>query len=237
MKIRKKAVFIISIAAVSLAACGIRSDRSVSSGEMVVPEVSSEDLLVSSLEYLLLNDTEDGTESDEQQETEDEMAGQDTQNPAEGTEQVPEEQPAQEEENEIQGEQAVIYYGDGGSLALKDEAAVVEELTPEALIDALARHNIVSLDTKVLSFEQKQEEGRKVLCLDLSKAFGEYLRTMSREAECIILSAVVDTYLENYTGDAVYITVEGKVIGTSNYEYEEPLERCTPTELLEMMEK
>lgn len=230
MKIRKKAVFIISIAAVSLAACGIRADRSVSSGEMVVPEVSSEDLLVSSLEYLLLDDAEDGTGTDEQ-------GSQDTQNPTEGIEEAASEQPAQEEENEVQGEQAVIYYGDGGSLALKDETVVVEELTPEALIDALARHNIVSLDTKVLSFEQKQEEGRTVLCLDLSKAFGEYLRTMSKEAECIILSAVVDTYLENYTGDAVYITVEGKVIGTSNYEDEEPLERCTPAELLEMMEK
>lgn len=237
MKIRKKAIFIISIAAVSLAACGIRSDRGVSSGEIVVPEVSSEDLLVSSLEYLLLNDTEDGTESDEQQETEDEMAGQDTQNPAEGTEQVPEEQTVQEEKDEIQGEQAVIYYGDGGSLALKDELVEVEELTPEALIDALARHNIVSLDTKVLSFEQRQEEGRTVLCLDLSKAFGEYLRTMSKEAECIIVSAVVDTFLENYTGDAVYITVGDEMVVTSKHEYAEPIEKCAPAELLEMMEK
>lgn len=211
MKIRKKAVFLIGIAAVSLAACGIRSDRSVSSGEIVVPEVSSEDLLVSSLEYLLLDDTEDGTEPDEQSDMEDEQANQDT--------------------------HAVVYYGDGGSLALKDESVEVEELTPEALVDALARHNIVSLDTKVLSFEQKQEEGRTVLCLDLSKAFGEYLRTMSKEAECIIVSAVVDTFLENYTGDMVYITVEGEMIVTSKHEYAEPIEKCAPAELLEMMEK
>lgn len=211
MKIRKKAVFLIGIAAVSLAACGIRSDRSVSSGEIVVPEVSSEDLLVSSLEYLLLDDTENGTEPDEQSDTEDEQANQDT--------------------------HAVVYYGDGGSLALKDESVEVEELTPEALVDALARHNIVSLDTKVLSFEQRQEEGRTVLCLDLSKAFGEYLRTMSKEAECIIVSAVVDTFLENYTGDLVYITVEGEMIVTSKHEYAEPIEKCAPAELLEMMEK
>lgn len=237
MKIRKKAVILIGIAAVSLAACGIRSDRSVSSGEIVVPEVSSEDLLVSSLEYLLLDDAEDGTGSDEQQETEDEKANQEAQNPAEGTEEVPEEQTAQEEDNEIKGELAIIYYGDGGSLALKDETVGVEELTPEALIDALAKHNIVSLDTKVLLFEQKQEEGRTVLCLDLSKAFGEYLRTMSKEAECIIISAVVDTLLENYTGDSVYITVEGEMLGTSHYEYAESIEKCAPAELLEMMEK
>lgn len=234
MKIRKKAVFLVSITAVSLVACGIRSDRSVSSGEMVVPEVSSEDLLVSSLEYLLLDDAEDGTESDGQQDAEDESINQSVQNPAGESEGTPEEQTAQEADA-IQGEQAVIYYGDGGSLALQDETVEVESLTPESLIDALAGHNIVSLDTKVLSFEQKDEDGSTVLCLDLSKAFGEYLRTMSKEAECIIVSAVVDTFLENYTGDAVYITVEGEVIVTSRHEYAKPLVRCTPEELLEAL--
>ena len=49
MKKRGKAVFTIIIMVVLLAACGIRADKSVTSGEIVAPEVSSEDLLVSSL--------------------------------------------------------------------------------------------------------------------------------------------------------------------------------------------
>ena len=218
MKNRRKAAFIIIIMAVLLAACGINSDKNVTSGEMVVPEMSSEDLLVTSLEYLLLND-EDTSDQEEQ-----EIAGQELT--------AQEQQDIQDQEA---GEAAVIYYGDGGSVALKQETIEVETVSPDELINALARHNIVSLDTKVLSFEQGEEDGAAILYLDLSKAAGEYLRTMSKEAECIIVAAIVDTFLENFDADAVYITIEGATLATSNGEYTESIEQCTPEELLKIL--
>ena len=223
MKKRRKAVFTIIIMVVLLAACGIRADKSVTSGEIVAPEVSSEDLLVSSLEYLLL-DSEDETEQDSQSVTDDNAD-------------APDEQTSQEEDV-VQGEETevvVVYFGDGGSVALKQETIEVEAISPDELIGALARHNIVSLDTKVLSFEQGEENGTEVLYLDLSKAAGEYLRTMSKEAECIIVAAIADTFLENYGADAIYITVEGETLVTSNAEYVEPITQCTPAELLEIV--
>ena len=206
MKNRRKAIFAIIIMVVLLAACGIRADKSVDTGEIMAPEVSSEDLLVSSLEYLLLDDNTD----------------------------APNEQTTQDEDA-IQGEETVIYFGDGGSVALKQETTEVEVISPEELINALARHNIVSLDTKVLSFEQGEENGAEVLYLDLSKAAGEYLRTMSKEAECIIVAAIADTFLENYGADAIYITVEGETLVTTNAEYAEPIAQCTPAELMEIV--
>ena len=208
MKSRKKTLIVMIIAAVSLTACGIRADKDVTSGEMAVPEVSSEDLLVSSLEYLLLDDDGDDTASYEQ--------------------------PTQTEDD-VKGEEAVIYYGDGGSVALKQETIEVGAVTPDELINALAKHNIMSLDTKVLSFEQEEEGGAVVLRLDLSKAAGEYLRTMSKEAECIIVAAVVNTFLENYDADAIYIMTEGAALVTSNTAYTEALMQCTPGELLEAL--
>lgn len=208
MKNRKKAFIAMVIAAVSLAACGTLADRDVTSGEMAVPEVSSEDLLVSSLEYLLLDDDEGALDAQEQSEPTD---------------------------DDMHGEEAVIYYGDGGLVALQQETIEIETVTAEELINALARHNIVSLDTKVLSFEQGEEEGTSVLYLDLSQAVGDYLRTMSREAECIIVAAIVDTFLANYDSDAIYLTVESNPLITSHAEYKEKLERCTPEELLEAL--
>lgn len=211
MKNRKKAFVSIVIAAAFLAACGTIADREVTSGEMAVPEVSSEDLLVSSLEYLLLDGDEDVS--------------------------APEE-PVQSEPTEdgIQGREAVVYYGDGGLASLKQETIELETVTPEELIDALSRHNIVSLDTKVLSFEQGEEEEGTVLYLDLSKAVNDYLGTMSKEAECIIVAAIVDTFLENYDSDAIYLMVEGNPLITSNAEYTEKLVRCTPEELFEALD-
>ena len=58
---------------------------------------------------------------------------------------------------------------------------------------------------------------------------------MSKEAECIIVAAIVNTFVENYNADAIYITIEGEAPATSNAEYTESLTRCTPEELLEML--
>lgn len=234
MENRIKALLATIIAAVSLTACGIRPDNGVTSGEMAVPEVSSEDLLVSSLEYLLLDNSDeeasaqDSVSSGQEEEVRDDR---DTMGESEDTS----DEQAVQTEDDVQGEEAVVYYGDGGSIALKQETIEVGAVTPDELIDALARHNIVSLDTKLLSFSQEEEDGAVILYLDLSKAVSEYLRTMSKEAECIIVAAVVDTFLENYDADAIYIMVEGESLATSSAEYTEALVQCTPGELLEAL--
>lgn len=234
MKIGKKAALAAGVAVVLLVACGGKADETIASGEMVVPEMSSEDLLVSSLEYLLLDDTEEEQQDTQEQEDVQNSAQEsdDTANTEksgdtadEGTKQQPE---------EVQGETVTIYYGKGGSSDLKEETIILQEKTADELISALAKHNIVSLDTKVLSFEERIEGDRAVLYLDLSKAAGEYLRTMSKEAECIILASITNTFVENYDAEAVYLMVEGRALVTSNREYTEALGRCTPEELMKM---
>lgn len=228
-KVRRAALFAVAAAAL-LAACSGAAGGEVDSGEIVVPEMSSEELLVSSLEYLL----QDGTDETEASESVSENDGDKPQE----AEEVPDDKeeagkiPAVEEHVPERNE-AVIYYGNAGSYDLNQEFITVEEKTAEELLDALAKHNIVSLDTKVLSFEEKEDDGVKVLHLDLSRAAGEYLKTMSREAECIIIASVVNTFLENFDADKVYIAVDGKPLKTKNAEYEEALARCTPEELLE----
>lgn len=234
MKNSKKVFIVIVIAVMSLAACGVRPDKDITSGEMAVPEVTSEDLLVSSLEYLLLDNSDEKASNWDSVSSEREGKVHDGRDTVEKPEDISDEMPAQTEDD-VQGEEAVVYYGDGGTIALKQETIEVGAVTPDELINTLARHNIVSLDTKVLSFEQEEEDGAAVLRLDLSKAAGEYLRTMSKEAECIIVAAVADTFLENYDADAIYILVEGEALVTSNAAYTEALAQCTPGELLEAL--
>lgn len=224
---KKRSIAVLAAVALvgALAACGGRTGQETVQEEMVAPEVSSEDLLVSSLEYLL---EDDGTETQEagEAEAQDEPAG--------------EQQTAPEENNAgteaDSAEKIAVYYGSGGSDELKRETVETAEVTPEELVDALARHNILSLDTKVLSFEQKEENGGSVLYLDLSKAADEYLRTMSEEAESVIIASVVNTFLENYDADAICLTVEGEPVEAAGGEHGEALARCTPAEVLEMLQ-
>lgn len=215
MKKRNVAVLTVA-AAVLLAACGSRTGEKTSE-ELVAPEVSSEDLLVSSLEYLLQEDKEAGSAAEEPQPV------------------LPEDS-KEEEAQETQGETAVIYYGNGGSAVLERETVTVEAMTPEELINALARHNIMSLDTKVLAFEKREGNGASTLYLDLSKAAGEYLQTMSAAAESVIIASVIDTFLENYDADAICLTVEGEPLVAQEGAYTAPFTRCTPEELMEILQ-
>ncbi|MBD5526694.1 MAG: GerMN domain-containing protein [Lachnospiraceae bacterium] len=239
MKNRNKAVLAIVAVTTLLAACGSRASETVASGEMVVPEMSSEDLLVTSLEYLLLDEEEETQEPQEltaeetpdTQESEQKPEVPETDDSESTT--VTEEQKSEQED--LLTETAVVYYGNGASHELNQETVELEEMTPEALADALAKHNIVSLDTKVLSFEEELQDEQKVLHLDLSKAAGEYLRTMSKEAECIIVASIVNTFLENYEADAIYLKVEGEALVTSHTEYTEAVGQCTVDELMNLV--
>ena len=239
MKNRNKAGLAIVAVTALLAACGSRVSETVASGEMVVPEMSSEDLLVTSLEYLLLDEEEETQEPQELTAEETPDTQESEQQPevpaADNLENTMGIERQESEQEDVLTEKAVVYYGNGASHELNQETVELEEMTPEALTDALAKHNIVSLDTKVLAFEEELQDEQKVLHLDMSKAAGEYLRTMSKEAECIIVASIVNTFLENYEADAIYLKVEGETLVTSHTEYTEAVSQCTVDELMNLV--
>ena len=218
MKKKNMAAFAL-LAVMLLTACGRGAvDTAVTTEEIVVPEMSSRDMLVNSLEYLL--EEENGKETEEE-ERETGRTEQDT-----GT--------VNKTEDENDAQTAVICYGKDMDSDLTQEEITAKEITPDVLLSALARHNIVPLlDTKALSMEEREEDGRRILYLDLSGSFREYLRTMSVEAECIIISSIVNTFASNYDADAVYITVEGETLITSHAEYIEAVPVVQPKALRE----
>lgn len=128
-----------------------------------------------------------------------------------------------EAEHEIIMQQMVIYYSNGQADGLEAETVEAEDITPEFIVGHLAKHNIVSIGTKVNRFDAVMEDGKYVLNLDLSKAFGEYIRTMSSSGEAVIMAAVTSTFLEAYGADAIRLTVEGQMLETGHRVYDELL--------------
>lgn len=219
MKKGAGAALLIVCAVFLLAACGKKPEAVTASEEIVVPEMSSEDLLVTSLGYLLEEEDEDGSIEEEAAEQE-------------GLEEPNADASDEQQEDEDLVTASMAYYGASG---LEEEYIPVEEITPEVLISELAKHNIVSLDTKVLSLQEQEEDGMKVLYLDLSKAFREYLLTMSYEAECHIMASVACTFLSSYDARAMYILVEGEPLITSHAEYTREIYDYTPGEMHRFM--
>lgn len=201
MKNGKLMAVVFAVIVLALAACGNTAEEVEAMEENTGSETSANDLLVDSLEYLL---NEEGIASVGVQ--------------------APKEEEGQTEETETAAQTEVtIYYGNGASNMLSSELTAMEQVTAENLIDALMKHNIVSLGTKVNSFEEEESDGVKKLRLDLSKTFREYLKTMTQEGEKIIMSSVAATFLEAYEAEEIVITVEGKVLETEHTSYEEPI--------------
>ena len=67
--------------------------------------------------------------------------------------------PVNEETEEAVKTDVMIYYGNGASDNLDMEMVAVEQVTADNLIDALAKHNIVSIGTKVNSFDEEENNG------------------------------------------------------------------------------
>ncbi|MCM1174791.1 MAG: GerMN domain-containing protein [Blautia sp.] len=202
MKNRKLIAVIFVMIVLTLAACGNAAEDVPAIEENADAEASANDLLVNSLEYLL---NEEGVPPIPEGQA------------PEGEDRRPE-----KEETAAQAE-VTIYYGNGASNMLSSEMTAMEQVTAENLIDALLKHNIVSLGTKVNSFEEEEAGGIKKLRLDLSRTFREYLKTMTQEGEKIIISSVAATFLEAYDAEEIVITVDGKVLETDHTSYEEPI--------------
>ena len=130
---------------------------------------------------------------------------------------------ATESETEAALQPAVIYYGNGTATGLKMEEVSMSELTPMTLLGLLARHNIVSIDTKSQSFEEKELDGKKVIYLDLSKQFKDYVNMMGKDGEYIVIAGLTNTFLATYQADELHLTVNNSPLLSNNNHYDKPL--------------
>lgn len=216
-----------------------------------IPETSSKELLAEGIEYLLQEDMAQHGEADygdDVQDTEEIKENTSEEKAIETeTEKITEEKETKnnasiQKEADTDHEQddntdkqltGTIYYGNGKLENLDIEVINIEELNGDEILRGLAKKNIVSLDTKILSFTESNVDGKKAMFLDLSKSFLDYLKTMTEESECIILSSVSNTYLENFDGDVLYILIEGEILETKRGLYAQGFGKETPQEIMQ----
>ncbi|MBD5545194.1 MAG: GerMN domain-containing protein [Lachnospiraceae bacterium] len=130
---------------------------------------------------------------------------------------------AETQPDETESQKVLIYYGNENADGIIYKEVTLSELSAEALIDELSKVNIVSLDTKVRTVSV-DEENEKLLHLDMSKEFGEYVSMMGTAGEYIVLGGLVDTFLDAYDCEHVKITVEGKPLETGHAIYDGELQ-------------
>ena len=129
---------------------------------------------------------------------------------------------SKEEENGIR-----IYYADSQAEHVISENIGEEEVTPELLLSQLAKHNVISKNTKVNSIKQtKSESDGNCLAVDFSQEFQDDLFTQGTAGEFLMMGSVVNTFLRAYDADSMTITVNGNPLESGHCIYEKPMKFC-----------
>jgi len=138
--------------------------------------------------------------------------------------------PEEEATSQVQTIRTVnIYYSNEMADGLEKDFFTTEEITPELLLSRLSEHNIVTEDTKALSCEVLEEDGKVILSLDMSVEFKDYICSMGTAGEYVILGALTNTFLDAYEAEGLRLTVEGEYLETGHAIYEGDLNRFSMT--------
>lgn len=132
-----------------------------------------------------------------------------TQTPADGTENEAAQEPVT----------FTLYNSNEDATALVQETVEVDALTKENVLAALIECGILQDDIRILSLEEAEQDGEKVLNIDFSQEFGSYVASMGTAGEYMIMGSVSNTFLSAYGCEKVKITVEGGVLSTGHQEY------------------
>lgn len=132
-----------------------------------------------------------------------------TQTPADGTENEAAQEPVT----------FTLYNSNDDATALVQETVEVDALTKENVLAALIECGILQDDIRILSLEEAEQDGEKVLNIDFSQEFGSYVASMGTAGEYMIMGSVSNTFLSAYGCEKVKITVEGGVLSTGHQEY------------------
>lgn len=128
-------------------------------------------------------------------------------------------QDAAAQQEESGAVEITLYKSNDDATALVQETVQVDQLTPENVLAVLIERGGLQADIRILSLEQAEDNGKKVLNIDFSQEFGNYVGSMGTAGEYMIMGSVCNTFLNAYGCERVKITVEGGVLATGHKEY------------------
>lgn len=114
-----------------------------------------------------------------------------------------------------------VYVSNANADDFEVKNVVVDAITPENIVAALAANKVIPEQVKLLSFKQD----KKSLTLNLSKEYQEYVQGFGTAGEMMAVGGVVNTFLDAYGAENITILVEGGSWDSGHTEYEGPLGR------------
>jgi hypothetical protein len=113
---------------------------------------------------------------------------------------------------------------EGDGLISRDET--IEYLTAENVLGALIDHGELSSGIRVLNFSESSVNGQRLIELDLSREFNDFIAAQGSWGEFVVIGSVVNTFLSAFSAESIIITVGGNPLATPHMgELAEPMGR------------
>lgn len=109
------------------------------------------------------------------------------------------------------------YHGDENAEHIVSDTAEIPQLSPQALADLLCEKEVLSVPVTVNSCVVDSD---KIIQLDLSGEFSQLLNSMGTTGETIIMGSLVNTFLDAFKADGVYIKTDGQELSTGHNIYD-----------------
>lgn len=113
-----------------------------------------------------------------------------------------------------------IYYGNDNDDNMQCDVVSGDEVTPEFLVNQLIKHGVLAKNTKVNSIKEKTTKSGKELVVDFSDKFQEKLFTLGNTEELLMMSSVVNTFIQAYQANSMKITVNGNTVESGHCIYD-----------------
>lgn len=109
------------------------------------------------------------------------------------------------------------YHGDENAEHIVSDTAEIPQLSPQALADLLCEKEVLSVPVTVNSCVVDND---KIIQLDLSGEFSQLLNSTGTTGETIIMGSLVNTFLDAFKADGVYIKTDGQELSTGHNIYD-----------------
>ena len=125
-----------------------------------------------------------------------------------------------EETKQPENLSANIYYFSDDTFEILTKSVEYDKFNESFVLFELKKVNVIPESVNVNSISITEKDDIKTLTIDFNKKFVDYLNTLSADKEWAVTTSIVNTYIDYFEADRIYLTINEKPLKTNNKSYE-----------------
>ena len=109
-----------------------------------------------------------------------------------------------------------VYVPNNNADGFDIEIASTNRISSDVVLDELKNYKVLPADVSINNF--KIEDG--LITIDFNQAFSDIVCSMGTSGESMIVGSVVNTFLNAFQAETVYITVDGDILESGHVIYD-----------------